>query len=92
MNSSDQVIEVRKISVLALKYTFMGQKRLKLSFWDEIVKASDITSIYFWTFSDPLSDHVSINTVPNVSKNDHFFNKKRHADFWITFGNFGHSE
>ena len=37
-----------------------------------------ITSAYFWTFSDPPTHYVNLNTVLNVGQNGHFPNPPIH--------------
>ena len=45
-----------------------------------------ITSAYFWTFSDPPTYYVSINTVLNVSKNGHFLTPPTQSFCWRNIG------
>ena len=43
-------------------------------YWGQLRDHPYITSAYFWTFLEPPTHHVSINTLLNVSKNGSFLN------------------
>ena len=48
-----------------------------------------ITSAHFWTFSEPPTHYVSINTELNVSKNCHFLNPSIHPTQFFCWRNIG---